>query len=71
MTFAGYFDSEGNAYSHLETTEMTDLIRQYQTVQYNELFGGQTGRAACLRRRSHKKNPAAVHKTAAGSSGPD
>ena len=40
MTFAGYFDSEGNAYSHLETTEMTDLIRQYQTVQYNELFGG-------------------------------
>lgn len=75
MTFAGYFDSEGNAYSHLETTEMTDLIRQYQTVQYNELFRRhrQAEQSVCGAGLI-KKNPAAVHKTAAGSfafSGPD
>ena len=52
---------------------MTDLIRQYQTVQYNELFGG-TDRQSSLFCGAGliKKNPAAVHKTAAGSSsGPD
>ena len=40
MTFAGYFDSEGNAYSHLDTTALTPLIEDYGRVQYNNLFGG-------------------------------
>ena len=40
MTFAGYFDSEGNAYSHLDTTKFTPLIADYERVQYNNLFGG-------------------------------
>ena len=40
MTFAGYFDSEGNAYSHLNTTKFTPLIKDYERVQYNNLFGG-------------------------------
>ena len=40
MTFAGYFDSEGNAYSHLDTTKFTPLIKDYERVQYNNLFGG-------------------------------
>lgn len=40
MTFAGYFDSEGNAYSHMETNDFTPKIDAYRTVQYNELFGG-------------------------------
>ena len=40
MTFAGYFDSEGNAYSHMETNAFTPKIDAYRTVQYNELFGG-------------------------------
>lgn len=40
MTFAGYFDSEGNAYSHLDTTKFTPLIEDYERVQYNNLFGG-------------------------------
>ena len=40
MTFAGYFDSEGNAYSHLDTTKFTPLIKDYERIQYNNLFGG-------------------------------
>ena len=40
MTFAGYFDSEGNAYSHLDTTKFTPLIEDYERIQYNNLFGG-------------------------------
>lgn len=39
LTFAGYFDSQGEAYSHLETNEYGELIEEYQTVQYGELFG--------------------------------
>ena len=40
MTFAGYFDREGNAYSHLDTTKFTPLIEDYERIQYNNLFGG-------------------------------
>ena len=40
MTFAGYFDAAGNAYSHLDTTDYTPLIEDYGRVQYNNLFGG-------------------------------
>ena len=39
LTFAGYFDRQGEAYSHLETNEYGELIEEYQTVQYGELFG--------------------------------
>ena len=39
ISFAGYFDSDGEAYSHLETNELTDLIDRYQIVQYSNLFG--------------------------------
>lgn len=39
LTFVGYTDSEGNAYSHLETNEYTRLIEDYQCVQYARLFG--------------------------------
>ena len=39
LTFVGYTDAEGNAYSHLETNDFTALIRQYQAMQYNNLFG--------------------------------
>ena len=41
ITFVGYVDSEGHAYSHLETNEFTAFIEDYQRVQYNNLFGGE------------------------------
>ena len=40
MTFVGYTDAGGHAYSHLEQNEYTGLIEQYRQVQYNNLFGG-------------------------------
>ena len=40
VTFVGYVDEEGQAYSHLETNDFTALIEDYQRVQYNNLFGG-------------------------------
>lgn len=40
MTFVGYTDAGGHAYSHLERNEYTGLIEQYRQVQYNNLFGG-------------------------------
>lgn len=40
MTFVGYTDTSGHAYSHLENNEYTSLIEQYRQVQYNNLFGG-------------------------------
>lgn len=39
LTFAGYWDSKSNAYSHLETTEFDPLIDAYQVLQYENLFG--------------------------------
>ena len=46
LTFAGYFDTEGNAYSHLEETEFDDLIHQYNLLQYENLFGGESRNSA-------------------------
>ena len=40
LTFVGYGDRKGRAYSHLETNDYTALIQDYQCVQYNNLFGG-------------------------------
>lgn len=39
MTFVGYFDNEGNAYSHLQQTEFDSIINDYSVVQYDMLFG--------------------------------
>lgn len=40
VTFVGYVDRMGHAYSHLETNEFTSYIEDYQRIQYNNLFGG-------------------------------
>ena len=40
LTFVGYVDRKGRAYSHLETNDYTALIQDYQCVQYHNLFGG-------------------------------
>ena len=40
VTFVGYVDADGRAYSHLETNGFTPVIEDYQRVQYNNLFGG-------------------------------
>lgn len=39
VTFAGYMDSQGNAYSHWESTDFTAVLEDYQTLQYERLFG--------------------------------
>ena len=39
VTFVGYTDAEGKAYSHLETNDYTALIQDYQRLQYDRLFG--------------------------------
>lgn len=39
LTFAGYMDTQGKAYSHWESTEFTAMIQDYQTLQYERLFG--------------------------------
>ena len=49
LTFAGYFDAEGNAYSHLEETEYDPLIENYRIMQYNNLFGGSGRQSAYFR----------------------
>ena len=41
ITFVGYVDQTGKAYSHLETNEFTACIEDYQRIQYNNLFGGE------------------------------
>ena len=40
ITFVGYVDQAGQAYSHLESNDFTALIQDYQCVQYDHLFGG-------------------------------
>lgn len=42
LTFAGYFDKAGNAYSHLEETQFDELIHQYNLLEYENLFGGES-----------------------------
>ena len=46
LTFVGYVDQTGRAYSHLETNDFTARIEDYQRLQYNNLFGGQDRLAA-------------------------
>ena len=46
LTFVGYTDALGEAYSHLETNAYTGKIEDYQRVQYDRLFDG--GAAAAL-----------------------
>ena len=41
LTFVGYKDTLGAAYSHLETNGYTSLIEDYQALQYDRLFGGE------------------------------
>ena len=41
LTFVGYTDAQGNAYSHLEGTVYTGKIEDYQRLQYVRLFGGE------------------------------
>ena len=41
LTFVGYQDTLGAAYSHLETTDYTSFIQDYQALQYDRLFGGE------------------------------
>ena len=45
MTFVGYIDQSGKAYSHLEQNEYTALIEDYRTLAYDNLFGGQSRHA--------------------------
>ena len=45
MTFVGYIDRNGKAYSHLEQNEYTALIEDYRTLAYDNLFGGQSRHA--------------------------
>ena len=46
LTFVGYVDQMGRAYSHLETNDFTARIEDYQRLQYNNLFGGKDRLAA-------------------------
>ena len=46
LTFVGYVDGTGHAYSHLETNDFTEQIQDYQRLQYNALFGGEERLAA-------------------------
>ena len=46
LTFVGYVDQTGRAYSHLETNDFTARIEDYQRLQYNNLFGGKDRLAA-------------------------
>ena len=48
MTFVGYTNQAGQAYSHLEENPFTQLIHNYQLVQYNNLFGGEDRLAAAF-----------------------
>ena len=41
LTFVGYKDTLGTAYSHLENNGYTSLIEDYQALQYDRLFGGE------------------------------
>ena len=45
MTFVGYIDQSGKAYSHLEQNEYTALIEDYRTLAYDNLFGGHSRHA--------------------------
>lgn len=42
MTFVGYIDRDGKAYSHLEQNGYTEMIEDYRAFAYDNLFGAQT-----------------------------
>ena len=48
MTFAGYFDSEGNAYSHLDTTKFTPLIEDTSAYNITTCLAATNARQNCL-----------------------
>ena len=39
FTSVGYIDTQGKAYSHWETTQYEQLLKDYQLLQYDRLFG--------------------------------
>ncbi len=41
LTFVGYIDQSGKAYSHLETNGYAAMIEDYRSLAYNNLFGEQ------------------------------
>ena len=41
ITFVGYIDRSGKAYSHLETNDYNAMIEDYRTLAYDNLFGGE------------------------------
>lgn len=41
FTFVGYMDTDGKAYSHLESNRYDSLIEDYRAFAYNNLFGAQ------------------------------
>lgn len=42
ITFVGYIDQNGKAYSHLETNDYAGMIEDYRTLAYDNLFGGKS-----------------------------
>lgn len=42
ITFVGYIDQSGKAYSHLETNDYAGMIEDYRTLAYDNLFGGES-----------------------------
>ena len=51
LSFPGYWDTQGKAYSHLESNGYTEWIQDYERVQYNNLFGGEERQDARFGRR--------------------
>ncbi len=51
LSFPGYWDTQGKAYSHLESNGYTEWIQDYERVQYNNLFGGEERQDALFGRR--------------------
>lgn len=41
FTFVGYMDTDGKAYSHLESSRYDPMIEDYRAFTYNNLFGAQ------------------------------
>lgn len=41
FTFVGYMDTDGKAYSHLESNRYDHMIEDYRAFTYNNLFGAQ------------------------------
>ncbi len=60
FTFVGYMDTDGKAYSHLESNRYDHMIEDYRAFTYNNLFGAQQRCGSFFSRRSkccRKQNP--------------